>query len=155
MIVYRCENEDKKGPFCTGGHFYEERFELLDRHNTLNSHPVPWKDGIDLRDADFCGFQSIELLKKWFSKKEREALRGFGWKFYALEVDKSRVKLGKHQCAFVHEFAVIKKEITEDEISLPEQNWLDQAGVEARSAHFSGQDHDLFRLADDGGIDLS
>lgn len=155
MIVYRCENEDEKGPFWTKGPFSEERFELLDRHNLLNSHPVPWRDGINLRDADFCGFQSIELLKKWFNKNEREALRGFGWKFYALEVDKSRVKLGKHQCAFERGFARITKEIAEDDISLPEQNRLDQAGVETRSAHLIGQDHDLSRLADNGGIDLS
>lgn len=115
MIVYRCENVDlNKGPFWAHEPYYEERFALLDRHNnTGRNHPVPWKDGIHLEDKDFCGFQDIKKLKKWFSKKEREALRKWGWKFYMLVVDEKYVKLGKHQCGFQRNKAEIVKEMTE------------------------------------------
>lgn len=138
MIVFRCENENNKGPFWVNGPFLSKRRELLDHFQSDDNFPTPYEEGIDRRETDYCGFQDIEKLQKWFTKREREALRKFGWKFYALEVDKARVKLGKRQCVFRRDAAKIIKELHEDDISNWKPNGLDEKGMEARSAKLSG-----------------
>lgn len=139
MIVYRCEDRTRCGPFKTSPPFYNERYELLDRHNSNLTHPVPWKDDILLfNDEDFCGFAKISHLKKWFTKEEREKLREWGWNFYSLEIEKSLVKFGKHQCAFPRYSAKIIKELHENELSNRKQNRTNKKRVEARSKNVAG-----------------
>lgn len=154
MIVYRCENpETGRGPY----HNLDLNGELLRNHNDMSKYPTPQEDMGEYNNNKLaCGFTNLSQLCYWFTNYQRSELRKNGWRFFAFDVENvSEMKIGKRQCLFRREKAKKLKELSEYDISHSEQNWTDKAGVETGSPQLSGQDYDLSRLADDGGIDLS
>lgn len=110
-IVYRCENDKQNGPYKISETHYEDRRELLDHHNS-ERYPAPWEEDLPLDLKYYCGFVSIEQMKRWFTGIERDALRQWGWKFFKLEVC-TPVYTGKCQCVFERKDATIIEEISE------------------------------------------
>ena len=67
--VYRIENSDNGcGPYISGDNYDEEVYGKV--HGTISSkHPTPIIEfNRDIEDEEFCGFNSIAQLKKWFNK---------------------------------------------------------------------------------------
>lgn len=116
MIVYRCENVDKNGPYRG---LIEDAFEWLQDHNNdLTNHPTPSDDYIEHlfdhppNDNIKCGFLDLYQLQDWFKPNEREDLRKIGFKFLRLELEPDALVLkGYHQCVFDRSKAKIIEEI--------------------------------------------
>lgn len=63
MIVYRIENDNGVGPYCSA----RVMLTMLRQHNADRvNHPVGYVDGIDWSDDGVYGFDNIQKLRDWF-----------------------------------------------------------------------------------------
>ena len=79
--VFRVENEEGIGPYrnnnlCNG---------LLNHHNDSENNPAPWRDPFikrNMKENEFCGFESLDALFEWFSDEEIDALELQGYSIF-------------------------------------------------------------------------
>ncbi len=112
MLVYRIENEVGNGP-------YRRTVEGLRPCNVCilqtekHNHPLPFTDGIELEQSDFCGFQSLESLYTWFDGYI-EKLQQDGFYIAIYKLKKKFVKIGKTQIGFRRDCARLVKYLNKD-----------------------------------------
>ena len=107
VIVYRVEDSDGFG--------YKHSLDsgigsliCIDYVGYEQRRPLPGDDGIDLDNLDsewFFGFESLEMLKSWFSLNERNAGAFLGGKILLIEVAERHLVKGCRQLAFDNRFA--------------------------------------------------
>lgn len=86
--IWRVQNHTNWGPYSQG-HIDGDLAEMLDKHNTDNGHPTPYKDkGIDrgMEVDEICGFKDMAQVKAWFTKDELLSLYAAGFKLIRLRV---------------------------------------------------------------------
>lgn len=101
MLVYRVENKHGEGPYVSGAAL------LLNSHNCSDSHPVIYRDGVDMYGRDVrCGCVSLEALENWFGEY-LPLLRNMGYSVVEYSVLNSKVRVGNSgvQCAFDRHYA--------------------------------------------------
>jgi hypothetical protein len=101
MDVLRVELECGQGPYRSSLYDYEsEIYRALDNHSGSDFHPSPWNDcgGIDYMER--CGFVDRAQFEAWFSLRERELLKEYGFKLARYKARPERVRQGLRQVVF-------------------------------------------------------
>jgi len=110
MIVYRIEGLNGVGPYRTLENCDNGLANRLLSHGTPGSKrykPSPKQDNIPgfYSGYHYCGFKSIEQLKRWFHGA-RAGLRRCGFKMITYKVSDYEVLFGHQQIVFPVAFAV-------------------------------------------------
>lgn len=102
MIIYRVESEDGGGPYNGPKADRALSEELF--YSNIWHQPPPSVDIADWWPSSNkswrYGFESAELLKRWFEPKFYKALDQVGFMVAIYDVPDDAVKCGKFQCAF-------------------------------------------------------
>lgn len=110
MLVYRVETRRGKGPYVWGNVSFPGTA-------TLDKHPLPEEDGMDVFDnmprstaqEYVFAFESMESLLRWFDKEYMDALlehnkqnwdKDKKFRVYVYEVPLEHVEIGYNQVAF-------------------------------------------------------
>jgi len=88
--IWRVEDSGGAGPYrlTLGSDF---RDDLDDRHSGDGVHPCPQNDdgiGRRVRSDEICGFNSIQQVKRWFTRDELTGLYAEGFLLKQIEVQK-------------------------------------------------------------------
>lgn len=119
MLLIRIEHKNGNGVFravdCFGVAFIRELNEytsIADRHRHF---PTPQQEGLFNveRHVEYCGFKSIEQLKKWFTYTELEALIDIGFKIYQIHVSDDSCRVGSNQILYKKSAIIYKKDISD------------------------------------------
>lgn len=122
MIVYRVEHKkDGNGPYVERDDVsLDSALNYFMKVTTKpNRHPLPYYDGIctdKVTQEHFCGFESEEALKAWFSEKWLKFLYSYDFTVYQYKVLKKKVLFGKKQLMFKKIDAKGREEMTFNEI---------------------------------------
>lgn len=106
MLVYRVAypREDGRipvGPYQSGewavsDEVYELCDEMSSNHMDMH-HPIPWNDGIGEMDCDdYCAFDSMESLKRWFDDW-LYGLLDAGFRIFIYDVPRNQITFGMTQ----------------------------------------------------------
>lgn len=103
MEVYRVENKHGDGPYRS-----EFRVDSMSLKHSDAAHPTPIIDGIkDQSSNKFCGFKSLDDLKRWFDGEDREALDFIGYHVSMYRVPDNVIDHGTCQLMFPKEDAIL------------------------------------------------
>ena len=107
MFVYRVENAECHGPYI--GREYDSRVDTRDdktnqRHANMKTHPCPSADGLFLEEYDYCAFDSMDKLQKWF-KGDIRWLKMNKFHVSVYEIEPEKVKVGRRQVLFQMRYA--------------------------------------------------
>ena len=105
VLVFRVENENKQGPYCTG-----LSNPLRDHPHRIDIHPTPEEDGMGFVPFGVYrfGFQSFEKFREWFfHPMGRNSLNKSGFHLSVYRVPQKHVKYGNKQCGFIPKDAIL------------------------------------------------
>ena len=107
MLVYRVEDAEYHGPYI--GRERDIRVDTRDdkasrRHTNMKTHPCPSSDGLFLEKNDYCAFDSMEKLQKWF-KGDIRWLKMNKFHVSVYEIEPEKVKVGRMQVLFQMRYA--------------------------------------------------
>lgn len=98
ITVYRVESWRGAGPYQDN--YYSSLFEMRQHHACSDEHPAPITDGIHaMLGHEYCGFASLELLRRWF-KGHKRALSRAGFNVAVYRVPPPLVRFGRRQLVF-------------------------------------------------------
>lgn len=113
MMIYRVEDHEGYGPYCTPNP-NDEYWSVI--NVSMNSapftkHPVPTEDGISedaFTSEYFFGFDSIESLSDWFPGLVQNIGNLSLWRISTYEIDPAYVLVGYSQVVFKRSVATKK-----------------------------------------------
>lgn len=110
MLIYRVEDHEGYGPYCTpnSNSEYWDVINVSMNSAPLDNHPVPTEDGIDadaFTSEHYFGFDSIESLTSWFPGLVQNVNKLTSWSISTYEVDPAHVLVGYSQVVFKRSMA--------------------------------------------------
>ena len=100
MLIYRVEDSAGRGPYIGQPEPVDCRSsKALSRHSNSLTHPAPYSDGISISQGEYCGFESMDKLRRWFWG-DIEWLRKKKFHVSIYRIDEGHVKIGMKQVVF-------------------------------------------------------
>ena len=102
VTVYRVENmESRKGPYVCTSIYNRIWQDAITDHYDDNTHPEPDEDGCSyIKDDEYCGFDSMHSLLRWFSYDELDILLKNNFHIRTYTVPYADVRFGRKQLVF-------------------------------------------------------
>lgn len=113
MMIYRVEDHEGYGPYCTpnANSEYWNVINVSMNSVGMHAHPVPNEDGISeaaFTSEHYFGFDSIESLSDWFPGLVQNVDKLLSWRISTYEIDPAYVLVGYSQVVFKRNMATKK-----------------------------------------------